>query len=350
VSEMALRLEDIQPGIAPLARRFFFNLSKKGNAIYNILPDVLSNLSQDESVSSESFQEIMKFLISFIQKDRQNEALVDKLCQRFRVSKSMEQYRDIGFCLALLTYNDKAIKKLKDHFALYKDHMHDEALFNHFQTITQKAKREKAFGGDMKAAIEDLESTILSLFRGENGKLQNLPSKPKATSAKRPAHRKKKKVGYASSDEEDDSLSLSDEDANEVEEAVAPTKPKFQTPAPEDEGEELQEAEEEAKPKKGAAKRGAAKGKKSLPKAAKKGAPKRGRALRQKNDSSSLSEESGDDSSPVRKIPAKLAAKRGSGKKQPVEGSSSLSPSQEVSSLDVPQQRTSGRRAPTKRN
>lgn len=335
ISEMALRLEDPEPGIAALARRFFFNLSKKGNAIYNILPDCLSNLSQDGLLSSQTFQEIMKFLIGFIQKDRQNEALVDKLCQRFRISKTERQYRDIGFCLALLNYNDKAVKKLKDHFALYKDHMHDELLYNSFQTIIQKAKREKGFGGDMKSAVEDLESAIMSLFRGEDGKLKNVPSKPKAA-PKRAQQQKKRKVGYASSDEDDDSLSLSDDEEEEVE-APAPAKTAKAAKA-------VKEEDEVEVPRK----RASAKAKKAAGKAApKKAQPKRGRALRQKNDSSSLSVSSDEgseaDSSPVR------AKKAPAGRGKKVSSVASSSSSQASSPAEVPAT-SRPRRAASKRN
>jgi condensin complex subunit 1 len=44
VSEMALRLEDDDERVADLARLFFHELSHKDNAVYNILPDVISNL------------------------------------------------------------------------------------------------------------------------------------------------------------------------------------------------------------------------------------------------------------------------------------------------------------------
>lgn len=48
-----------------------------------MLPDVISGLSKAKEVSNESFQTIIKFLVGFIEKDRQTEGLIEKLCQRF---------------------------------------------------------------------------------------------------------------------------------------------------------------------------------------------------------------------------------------------------------------------------
>jgi condensin complex subunit 1 len=42
---MAICLEDKEKSIADLAKLFFHELAQKGNAIYNILPDIISQLS-----------------------------------------------------------------------------------------------------------------------------------------------------------------------------------------------------------------------------------------------------------------------------------------------------------------
>jgi len=63
---------------------FFNELALKGkNPVYNLLPDIISRLSNDSSVTSDHFRAILKFLITFIQKDKQTESLVEKLCHRF---------------------------------------------------------------------------------------------------------------------------------------------------------------------------------------------------------------------------------------------------------------------------
>ena len=44
----------------------------------------------------------------------QCEALVEKLCQRFRMTNTERQWRDVAFCLAQLSYTEKSFKKLMD--------------------------------------------------------------------------------------------------------------------------------------------------------------------------------------------------------------------------------------------
>ncbi|KAL6010046.1 Condensin-1 complex subunit CAP-D2 [Asimina triloba] len=83
INEMAVRLEDEDERIANLAKLFFHELSKKGgNPIYNLLPDILGRLS-NQNLKEEAFRNIMQFLIGSIKKDKQMEALVEKICNRF---------------------------------------------------------------------------------------------------------------------------------------------------------------------------------------------------------------------------------------------------------------------------
>ncbi|KAJ7379614.1 meiotic chromosome condensation [Desmophyllum pertusum] len=119
ISEMATCLEDKDSRISDLAKLFFLELSKKGNAIYNILPDVISRLSDpDCGIEEGPFKNIMRYLLSFIQKDRQSESLVEKLCHRFRATKTERQWRDLAFCLSMLSYNERGIRKLQENFRL----------------------------------------------------------------------------------------------------------------------------------------------------------------------------------------------------------------------------------------
>ncbi|KAI0222051.1 Condensin complex subunit 1 [Lamellibrachia satsuma] len=88
ISELATCIIDDDVRIASLAKLFFNELSKKGNAIYNIMADIISRLSDpDVGVAEEDFRIIMRFLFSFIQKDKQCESLVEKLCHRFRATQ-----------------------------------------------------------------------------------------------------------------------------------------------------------------------------------------------------------------------------------------------------------------------
>ncbi|KAG5856287.1 hypothetical protein ANANG_G00006420 [Anguilla anguilla] len=107
VSEVAVLLIDPQPHIASLALNFFNELASKDNAIYNLLPDIISRLSDPErGMKEEDFHTIMKQLFSYITKEKQTESLVEKLCQRFRTAKTERQWGDLAVSLSLLSIAD----------------------------------------------------------------------------------------------------------------------------------------------------------------------------------------------------------------------------------------------------
>ncbi|KAJ3344065.1 Condensin complex subunit [Gonapodya sp. JEL0774] len=163
ISEMAKCLEDSDTRIADLARLFFTELAAKDNAIYNNLPDIISNLSHPANgVDEDKFKSILKYLLEFIDKERQTENLVDKLCLRFRSAEGERQWRDISFCLSLLSFkSEKSVKKLVDHVSTYSDKLQEDTVFKHFLEIVGKAKKfQKATA---KQYIEDYELKLNEL-------------------------------------------------------------------------------------------------------------------------------------------------------------------------------------------
>ena len=96
ISDMALCTIDDETKISVLAKLFFTELARKGNALYNVMPDIISRLSDpDAGTEEDKFREIMKFIIGLIEKDKHLESLVEKLCQRVRVTKTERQWRDL---------------------------------------------------------------------------------------------------------------------------------------------------------------------------------------------------------------------------------------------------------------
>ncbi|XP_078617056.1 condensin complex subunit 1-like isoform X2 [Branchiostoma floridae x Branchiostoma japonicum] len=159
ISDMAACMVDDVSGIADLAKLFFLELSKKGNSIYNIMPDMVSRLSDpDCGVTEEHFRTIMKYLFSFIQKDKQSESLVEKLCHRFRATRTERQARDLAFCLSMLSLSEKGVRKLQENFSCFGDKLGSEDIHNSFCTILKKAK---SFAKpEVKALVDELEQRI----------------------------------------------------------------------------------------------------------------------------------------------------------------------------------------------
>ncbi|KAM6144586.1 condensin complex subunit 1 [Phoenicopterus ruber ruber] len=160
VSEMATLLIDPEEAIMGVAQNFFSELSNKGNAIYNLLPDIISRLSDPNcGIEEESFHTIMRHLFSYITKDRQTESLVEKLCQRFRTARTERQYRDLSYCLTLLPLSERGLHKLQDNFDCFADKLQDPDVYSCFQTVLARFRRA---GGkpETKALAEELEQKL----------------------------------------------------------------------------------------------------------------------------------------------------------------------------------------------
>ncbi|GAB5573464.1 condensin complex subunit 1 [Prionailurus iriomotensis] len=159
VSEMAVLLIDPAPQIAALAKNFFNELSHKGNAIYNLLPDIISRLSDPEGgVEEEPFHTIMKQLLSYITKDKQTESLVEKLCQRFRTARTERQYRDLAYCVSQLPLTERGLRRMLDNFDCFGDKLSDESIFSAFLSVVGKLRRGAKPEG--KAVIDEFEQKL----------------------------------------------------------------------------------------------------------------------------------------------------------------------------------------------
>ncbi|NWY64878.1 CND1 protein, partial [Erithacus rubecula] len=162
VSEMATLLIDPEEAIVGVAQNFFGELANKasGNAVYNLLPDIISHLSDPNSgIEEESFHTIMRHLFSYITKDKQTESLVEKLCQRFRTARTERQYRDLSHCLALLPVSDRGLHKLQDNYDCFADKLQDPVVYNCFQTLLARFRRA-GIKPETKALAEELEQKL----------------------------------------------------------------------------------------------------------------------------------------------------------------------------------------------
>lgn len=136
ISDLALCLEDHDEEIRKTTEVFFKEIANKSNILYNALPDIISRLSDpDLSLEEGKYHKIMKYIIGLIKKDRQVESLVEKLCFRFRITTQERQWRDIAFCLSLLNYTEKTIKKLIENIGFFKDKVRAQEVFDYFKSI-----------------------------------------------------------------------------------------------------------------------------------------------------------------------------------------------------------------------
>ncbi|KAL8735593.1 MAG: hypothetical protein Q9166_000762 [cf. Caloplaca sp. 2 TL-2023] len=111
LGEMAKCLEDPDKRIADLSRMFFTELATKDNAVYNQFIDMFSHLSAATDFEESSLKRIIKFLASFIEKDKHAKQLADKLAARLGRCDSERQWNDIAYALSLLQHKNEEIQK-----------------------------------------------------------------------------------------------------------------------------------------------------------------------------------------------------------------------------------------------
>ncbi|KAI5960913.1 cnd1 [Candida theae] len=109
LSSMAKCLENPDQGISDMCRLFFAELATKDNAIYNGFVDIFSGLSFDETLSNAEFKRILKFLIGFVDKERHQKSLCEKLLVRLSKARTQKEWTDIAFALDTFPYTSEAI-------------------------------------------------------------------------------------------------------------------------------------------------------------------------------------------------------------------------------------------------
>ncbi|KAL3271523.1 hypothetical protein HHI36_022001 [Cryptolaemus montrouzieri] len=208
ISAMAKCILDKDEELNTMSRNFFVQLSHKENNLYNTLPDIFSHLV--EELETDDLRTIMKFLFDLMDKQKYMENLVERFCCKFEVTENINHCRNIVYCLTLINYNEKALRKLQENFPVYKHLMHDEEVYPHFkQILTIRPQVGKV---DLKPIIAEIEQSIESLFEIREGENPSPPKRPvinakksakKAPAPKRGRQRTKRKQ-QSSSDEDSD--------------------------------------------------------------------------------------------------------------------------------------------------
>ncbi|KAL1713076.1 non-SMC mitotic condensation complex subunit 1-domain-containing protein [Schizophyllum commune] len=147
IGEIAKLVSDPEPRIADLAKHFFLQISSKDKTIYNNLQDIISHLSTGpRAVDEQTFESTMKYIFTYVNAgERQTDGIVERLCQRFRLTEDPRQWRDIALCLSLISYKgEKSIKRLIESQQLYRDKLHEPVVYERFVAIVKQAKASKA--------------------------------------------------------------------------------------------------------------------------------------------------------------------------------------------------------------
>ncbi|XP_017757299.1 PREDICTED: condensin complex subunit 1 [Eufriesea mexicana] len=200
ISELALCIVDKDTQIRQDAKQFFKALSQKGNALYNVMPDILSRLTDpDLDISESDFQKILKYILNLLQKEKQVDAIIDKICTRFKLATTERQWRDFAYCLSLLQFSAKSIRHLIECLPLLKEKIHHKQVLKALQSVIDQTKKKV----NTKAACIELEEKIEELLKGREDTNQNsnevMPPPPAPKSRKR-----SRRTKHRSSSEEED--------------------------------------------------------------------------------------------------------------------------------------------------
>lgn len=154
-----------------------------------------------------------RYITSLIQKDRQMEALVEKLCQRFKLSTDERQWRDLAYCLSLFTYTERSLRKLIENMDCYKDKLHCTGVMESLTTLINNTS--KMAKNEIKSLVTELSDKIEECFavrdkedgEGDNNAVGDVrkeaPPGPasRATPRRKPAARRNRRHSSSSPDE-----------------------------------------------------------------------------------------------------------------------------------------------------
>lgn len=193
ISEMAKLIVDDDVALSSLAQMFFNEFKKKENAIYNILPDIISHLSGgDEEIDETKFQEILKFFLKMIEKDKHTQCLVEKLCHRFRATINERQWRDLVFCLGQLEYSEKSFLKIYENMSAFADKLSCDAVYEGIMAIIERG-RKLPLKAESKEQLVEFEAKVKEcrnrgINKEDESEIHKIVGTPPASSKKTPAH------------------------------------------------------------------------------------------------------------------------------------------------------------------
>lgn len=130
---------------------------KDSTAIYNMIPDTISKLLMS-SIPHEQFKRIADLLFGYIEKERQGENLVEKLCHKF-LTASKEETLNIGYCLNKLPMGEKGMRRLLDNISTWQNRLlEDGTLMGYFTDILNKCR--KNWKPEAKLLLDEYEAGL----------------------------------------------------------------------------------------------------------------------------------------------------------------------------------------------
>lgn len=144
-------------------RLFLHELHTKGsNNIYNLFPKAISRLSKEFGhLPLAEFQNIARHLLDYIDKDKQTEAIVDKLCRKFKTSENPVEWRNTAFCLSQLQLKEKSFLRLLEHYDDFKDRLLASAEVRaFFVQLGQTLRRQLVAKPELRKFLDEFDAKV----------------------------------------------------------------------------------------------------------------------------------------------------------------------------------------------
>lgn len=164
--DICMLMHDTDAGIGEQARLFLHELhGKDNNQIYNLFPNLVQRLAGME-LDEAKFDAIVKTLVEYIAKEKQKEAILEKMLGRLRDGSSQE-WRTIAGVLPHLRFTERMLTKATEMYEAWKERMLDQnpvvrdaflsVIAQHRKLQVGAAAKE---GKPLKPRLDDLERLI----------------------------------------------------------------------------------------------------------------------------------------------------------------------------------------------
>ncbi|XP_029054482.2 condensin complex subunit 1-like [Osmia bicornis bicornis] len=219
ISELAVCIVDHDEQLRNDARQFFKVLSQKGNVLYNLMPDLLSHLTDSElNLNEADFHEILKIILNLLQKEKHVDSIIDKICARLKLATTERQWRDFAYCLSLLQFSAKSLRRLIESLPLLKEKIHHNQVSKALQSIIEQTKKKpntKAISVELEEKMKELLQKTENSTQNDNEMMPPPQLIPKARKRSRRAASKRKSRGEKEDDDDEEEEEEEEEEEND---------------------------------------------------------------------------------------------------------------------------------------
>ena len=173
--------------IQQILKMFLFELNQKeNNDLCNMLPQALSKMrTVYGNIPYEEFKKFADCFMEFVEKERHSDMIVEKLCLKIQQTQDEIECRNIVYCLKLIKYNDRILRKFLDYYDSWKDKLSIQSVYKEIKELLEKLKK---FSKVDKNLIEELNAKL----NESNSEAAQALKKYRGTTKKKDFRNKKK--------------------------------------------------------------------------------------------------------------------------------------------------------------